>query len=185
MNRRQLLGLSASMLVSAGCSERTGRASDSTPLSTQTDTTTKSTESPTRTPDCRVLDLSIYNGNVDTISVSLRIIRDEDASDTGRPKEVFSDSLQIPPNNRHEYEDLPNSTGSHRLEVDVEGGPTATEDVQAHDWEQTSLIMVEIEEGSIEFSGADQALPGGCSGTPKPRSSPYPDDNDSEVSEYF
>jgi hypothetical protein len=164
MNRRRLLGLSASLLVSAGCTERTGRAPDSTPPATQTatTTTTKTTESPTRTPDCRIFDLSIYNDNVDTISVSLRIVQDEDASETGESNEIFSETLQIPPNNLHKYEDLPDSTGSHRLEIEVEDGPTATEDVQAHQWEQTSLIRVDIEEGSIEFRRVVQARPAGC-----------------------
>lgn len=185
MDRRQLIGLSAGLLVSAGCLERTEGATNSTHPLTQSDTTTKTTESPTRTPDCRIPDLSIFNENVDTISVSIRIIQDEDASDTGRPKEVFSDSVRISPNDRHEYKELPNSRSTHRLEIDVEGGPTATEEVQAREWEQTSLIMVVIEEGSIEFSGGEYSRRSECSGTPQPPSSPYPYDNGSEVKEYF
>lgn len=79
---------------------------------------------------------------------------------------MFSDSFQLQSDSWQKYEELPDEEGLHRLEVVVEDGPTVTEEVQAHEWEQTSVILVDIEADAIQFMVADQARPKGCGGTP-------------------
>lgn len=121
-----------------------------------------------------MFDLNIRNDTPDAISVSLRIIQgraetegdDSGNTPTSTPKEVFSDSFELQSDSWHKYEELPNEEGPHRLEVVVEDGPTVTEEVQAHEWEQTSVILVDIEADAIQFMVADQARPKGCGGTP-------------------
>lgn len=102
-----------------------------------------------------------------TVSGSLRIVgewgdRDDEEDDsitptptptpTSTPNEVFSDSFRLGSDEWRTYDDIPDSEGRHRLHVDVEDGPSATERVRASDWEDNYMIEVYIRTDSIRFA---------------------------------
>lgn len=162
----------------------TGSA-DSTTTSERTETPHETTEQPphqtdestgteTSTPDCTIYDITVHNDMSRTISVSLRILvgrGNEDDEDEGHPvastptptqNVVFSDSFRFGANEWQKYGDIPEREGEHRLDVDVEDGPSETEIVYGREWSQTNEIMVDIHSDDIRFVRGEQGRPPGC-----------------------
>lgn len=170
MRRRQLLGVTGSALVGAGCLGSADPLKDSSPTESkkpspeggETSTDTDATSS----PDCTMEDLVIFNDMSTRATVSVRLVEGwgryrrgsptatEADSPTESPTVTFADEVSIPSDGKKEYEDLPEASGPYRFEITVENGPSGTDYIQANKWGDTKVMMPTITSENIDFAYA-------------------------------
>lgn len=174
-SRRDILRASSSAVAAAvaGCfgdlapGEAASSTNDSGTAITQTDSGTGSadpastpgsyeapyeatdepTETSTRTPDCGYIDISVSNETYQRFSGSLRVGQGWDE----KGEEVFSGTFRLTTNQYKTYDDVPNRDRRYRIHVDVEDGPSGTEDVRGSEWEANRFIEAQIKSDSIVF----------------------------------
>lgn len=178
MKRRRLLVGTGTALIGAGCIGNADRLNDSSPTESgrpsSTEADSPSNTDATRSPDCTMEDFVIFNSMSKEVTVTVRLVEGwgryrrgsptatEAASPTETPTVTFADEVSIPPDGKHEYENLPEVSTPHRFEITVENGPQATDYIRTAMLGGDFVVWANIHYGNIEFGSAEGGRPTGC-----------------------